>query len=87
MDPMSVLTERKEGLASKLMTPGLSPRVRAHVFLVEIPQVESAMLRVSEGTYGLCVDCGEPVGPERLKAIPEVAHCIGCRPPRGSRKE
>ena len=28
---------------------------------------------------GLCVDCGEPIGPERLEALPDAARCLRCQ--------
>jgi len=42
-------------------------------------QVEAAIGRVDDGTYGACVRCGQPIAPERLEAIPWAAHCIACQ--------
>src|SRR5262245_16396669 len=36
----------------------------------EIHQIEAALERISEGTYGTCAKCGEPIDPRRLKALP-----------------
>jgi RNA polymerase-binding protein DksA len=44
----------------------------------EIHQIEAALLRISEGIYGTCAKCGEPIGPRRLKALPTAATCISC---------
>ncbi len=44
----------------------------------EIGQVRAALKRIDEGGYGVCVRCGEPIHPERLKALPFVATCIQC---------
>lgn len=43
-----------------------------------VQRVESALLRISHGTYGICVRCGEPVGEGRLDALPEVVLCVDC---------
>ena len=44
----------------------------------EILQIETALKRISEGTYGTCAKCGEPIDPRRLKALPTAARCISC---------
>ena len=40
--------------------------------------LEAALKRISEGTYGTCAKCGEPIEPKRLKALPTAATCISC---------
>ena len=45
---------------------------------VEIHQIEAALKRISKGTYGTCVKCGEPIDPRRLKALPTATTCISC---------
>jgi DnaK suppressor protein len=44
----------------------------------EIHQIEASLKRISEGTYGTCIKCGEPIDPRRLKALPTAATCISC---------
>ena len=44
----------------------------------EIHQIEAALKRISEGTYGTCAKCGGPIDPRRLKALPTAATCISC---------
>ena len=44
-----------------------------------LEQVEAALQRLDEGTFGNCVRCGRPIPPERLDAIPWAAHCIDCQ--------
>lgn len=39
----------------------------------------AALDRVHEGTYGACVDCGVPVGAERLQALPTALRCVACQ--------
>ncbi len=44
----------------------------------EIHQIEAALKRISEGTYGTCTKCGGPIDPRRLKALPTAATCVPC---------
>src|SRR5690348_1570289 len=44
----------------------------------EILQIEAALKRISQGTYGACDKCGGPIDPRRLKALPTAATCVSC---------
>ena len=44
-----------------------------------LAQVEEALRRLDEGTFGRCSTCGRPIAPERIEAIPWAAHCIDCQ--------
>lgn len=46
--------------------------------LTEIAQIETALGRIADGTYGQCVTCGEAIAPARLEAVPHAAQCIKC---------
>jgi RNA polymerase-binding transcription factor DksA len=39
-------------------------------------EIEAALLRIDEGTYGTCLVCGGPIGAERLRALPWARLCI-----------
>src|SRR5262245_52649594 len=41
-------------------------------------QVERALFRMEEGTYGICRECGQRIDDARLKAIPWTRLCINC---------
>lgn len=41
--------------------------------------IQEALLRIERGTYGVCRDCGEPIAPARLNAIPWTRVCITCK--------
>ncbi len=41
--------------------------------------IEEALYRLERGTYGVCRDCGEPIAPARLEAIPWTRVCISCK--------
>lgn len=42
-------------------------------------QAERARERMARGGYGICEDCSQPIGPERLEALPEATRCIRCQ--------
>jgi DnaK suppressor protein len=42
-------------------------------------QIRGALNRIADGTYGLCLHCGEDISPKRLNAVPWAAFCIGCQ--------
>ena len=41
-----------------------------------LAEIDAALERIDEGTYGLCVKCGKPIGVERLEALPWATLCI-----------
>ena len=45
----------------------------------ELEAVDDALGRVANGTYGICIDCGRAIAPERLAALPQAARCITCQ--------
>jgi RNA polymerase-binding transcription factor DksA len=45
----------------------------------EILDIEAALSRISTGSYGTCIDCGDPVAPERLRAYPTAKRCQPCQ--------
>ena len=44
-----------------------------------LEQVDAALSRIDEGTYGCCEGCGEAIASERLEALPFAPLCIGCQ--------
>jgi DnaK suppressor protein len=45
----------------------------------ELRMIDSALLRINAGTYGTCVDCGQPIPVARLKAEPTAERCVQCQ--------
>jgi RNA polymerase-binding transcription factor DksA len=41
-------------------------------------EVDEALARVADGTYGYCIDCGGGIPLERLRALPATKRCVGC---------
>ena len=56
-----------------------------------LSQVSEALLRLDEGSYGLCLECGTGIAERRLSALPWAALCLTCQEitdgqlPRGTR--
>jgi DnaK suppressor protein len=47
--------------------------------IAELSEVEAALIRVADGRYGICSDCGEAIGWPRLNVQPAAARCIACQ--------
>ena len=50
---------------------------------VELREIDQALARLAEGSYGLCADCGAEIPAERLQLAPQALRCVAC----GSRLE
>ena len=46
---------------------------------VEIGEIDEALERLKEGTYGVCESCEGPIPPERLSALPHASLCTRCK--------
>ena len=44
----------------------------------EIRRIDAALIRVAEGEYGYCVECGEAISPRRLEIDPAAPRCSAC---------
>jgi RNA polymerase-binding transcription factor DksA len=57
-------------------------RAQVHALLAQarshLTDLERALERLDEGTYGVCGRCNRPIGVERLAARPAAATCIDC---------
>ena len=42
----------------------------------QLSGIEEALQRIDEGSYGLCVDCGEKIPPKRLEVLPFAVRCL-----------
>jgi len=51
----------------------------ARQLLAALADVEGALRRIAAGSYGECVDCGEPIAPARLEAYPAATRCVECQ--------
>ncbi|AKN75567.1 DNA-binding protein [Streptomyces sp. PBH53] len=44
-----------------------------------LTQTERALERLDAGTYGLCENCGNPIGKARMQAFPRATLCVECK--------
>ncbi|MER5471629.1 TraR/DksA C4-type zinc finger protein [Streptomyces sp. NPDC002685] len=44
-----------------------------------LEQTERALERLDAGTYGLCENCGNPIGKARMQAFPRATLCVECK--------
>ena len=49
-----------------------------HAGLAEIGMIQAALARIKDGTFGVCVACGEPISKERLDVLPHTPRCKRC---------
>jgi DnaK suppressor protein len=45
----------------------------------QLAEVEHALQKFDDGTYGLCDNCGRPIPPDRLEALPQASLCLNCK--------
>jgi DnaK suppressor protein len=48
-------------------------------FSSTLADVDRSLRAVTEGCYGVCAECGEPIGIKRLQTIPWAAYCVRCQ--------
>ena len=44
-----------------------------------LQMVDTALVRMREGSFGECVSCGNEINAKRLEAVPWTRHCIECQ--------
>ena len=72
-DGIQDLADKAASAYSKELNFSLSDGERNLLMLIE-----EAFTRVKDDTYGTCTNCGNPIGAERLEAIPWAPTCIDC---------
>lgn len=45
---------------------------------IELDEINEALRRIDQGTYGLCRDCGRAISSLRLAALPQAVTCSAC---------
>jgi len=45
----------------------------------QLAEVEHALHKFDNGTYGLCDVCGQAINPARLEALPQASQCLSCK--------
>ena len=47
--------------------------------LAAVEEIDRALTKIDDGSYGICEQCGEAIPKERLKALPYAALCVRCK--------
>lgn len=50
-----------------------------------IEEIDAALKRIDDGTYGACAECGKKIPPARLRALPTARCCVACASARETR--
>lgn len=72
----SVHDVAEESVADLLSYVGLRSVDR---LVQEAQDIEAALLRIADGGYGACTDCGESIGYQRLSVYPTAKRCRPCQ--------
>jgi DnaK suppressor protein len=84
-DPMAAVSFGKRiGDGTTEAVDRLNKVGAANSIAVTLADVERALQKLADGTYGICDDCGEAIIEERLEAIPWATVCISCARARRS---
>lgn len=70
------LDDGEQSLLDVIEDTGLSV---ADIRKEELTQLEEAERKLDEGSYGICEDCGEEIGTERMKIMPFAIYCVDCQ--------
>ncbi len=46
---------------------------------IEVDEIDHALAKLANGSYGLCEGCGQPIPRARLKALPHARLCVSCK--------
>jgi DnaK suppressor protein len=44
-----------------------------------LAEIDRSLQAISEGSYGICIDCEEPISLKRLETLPWAPRCVGCQ--------
>ena len=64
---------RMDALQAQAMSVAAQERRTLH-----LRQIDAALQRIADEEFGDCLDCGEPIAPERLDFDPATPLCIDC---------
>lgn len=67
-------TDNARNLAERELTAQLSD-----ADAVLLRQVNAALVRIADGSYGECIACSNEIAPARLAALPWAPLCLGCQ--------
>ncbi len=79
--PAVEVVERASTDAADDLAAGL-----AEIESAELAQIDEALVRLDEGTYGECMDCGKTIPQKRLQLVPFALRCVDCERNRESNR-
>jgi RNA polymerase-binding transcription factor DksA len=50
-----------------------------HTLELKLKDVNMALEKIANGTYGICENCGKKISEERLQVCPEAKTCLNCK--------
>lgn len=74
MDYGDAFADAAAATSERTRTLGLVENLKASV-----EEIDTALQRIEDGTYGICVDCGTDIAPERLEFRPNSVRCVTCK--------
>jgi RNA polymerase-binding transcription factor DksA len=77
-DELSAVSQHQADVASITLQREIDLTAR-QALEREREEIQQALKRREEGTYGICANCSQPIPKARLKARPEAIHCIECQ--------
>lgn len=69
--------DREDESLADLLVDVRNAGIDRHV--VELRDIEAALMRIASSTYGVCTDCGAAIVPARLEAYPTAKRCRACQ--------
>lgn len=76
-DATAEVTDRKDQAGRRQLTQ--IDEAQEQRDLAELADAAAALIRLNEGRYGDCLDCGEPVPLQRLLSQPAAKRCVACQ--------
>jgi DnaK suppressor protein len=61
----------------------LATTATARSLAASVDDIDAALAKIEEGTYGFCESCDEPIPSARLEALPASTRCVSCAALRG----
>jgi RNA polymerase-binding transcription factor DksA len=46
---------------------------------LQLQDVDAAIGKIADGSYGICVDCGKEIGADRMEFRPNSIRCVSCK--------
>ncbi len=70
----------QDGMDHALEQGDLAARIELHERnMLMRSQLQVALERIQNGSFGECLECGEYIGDRRLEALPTATCCVGCK--------